>query len=402
MAAINIYPELVKHRTNKQGFAPIIIRFDFMRKHIGTDNIGHKVPPKFWDDKTKRVKDSYANASLINILIENTINRHKNFILTRQVLKLPVTKEVIAQYINSNSAFNSFFEYAEHLLENKKLSDGKNYSDESIRRYRDEIKRISLYKSTLNFNNIDVTFLEKYKLWLQNDYKKKDGKPLDINSVWKALSFIRMVYNQAIKDEIILPDNNPFKKFVVGSYSEHFEKIKYLEKNQVDKIEQILLSEDLPELTLRVGWRFLAMCVTGCRISDAFKIDEAFFNDAGDLEFKPYKTHRHNNVATIPIVSEKQKRLINKTIAFPPPKVNSFRTFFNGHLKLIAVKAGIEINLTSHIGRHTMGSFLVDANVDKRAAMAMLGVKSEKVIETYLHLKQYKLKQEASKLKNVF
>ena len=49
-----------------------------------------------------------------------------------------------------------------------------------------------------------------------------------------------------------------------------------------------------------------------------------------------------------------------------------------------------------------MGSFLVDGGVEEKAAMSILGVKSNKVIKTYLHLKQSKLVSEANKLKNVF
>lgn len=45
--------------------------------------------------------------------------------------------------------------------------------------------------------------------------------------------------------------------------------------------------------------------------------------------------------------------------------------------------AGIKTKLTSYVGRRTMGSFLVDANVDKKAAMAMLGVKKEAVVDLF-------------------
>jgi hypothetical protein len=48
-----------------------------------------------------------------------------------------------------------------------------------------------------------------------------------------------------------------------------------------------------------------------------------------------------------------------------------------------------------------MGSFLVDAGIETKAAMAILGVKSDRVIKGYMHLKESKLKSEANKLGGV-
>lgn len=86
----------------------------------------------------------------------------------------------------------------------------------------------------------------------------------------------------------------------------------------------------------------------------------------------------------------------------PGTDPKSFRTTFNIHLKIIAAAVGIhDVNLTSHVGRHTMGGFLVDANIETRPAMAILGLKSAKTLLTYEHLKEEKLKTESLKLGNV-
>lgn len=405
MEAINIYPELVTSRINSQNMAAIIIRIDRKREHIGRDNIGHKVKVDHWDPVKKRVRSKDPNFSFLNSVIENAINRHRNFILKRQAFGLPVTKEIISQYLKSNSAYDSVYEYASRVIENKKLKDGKGYSKDTKRRYRDEIKRLMQHAPELHFNQITVQFLTRYKEWMQNSYQKKDKGALNKNSIWKALGFLRMIYNEAIKDEVILPDANPFRQFKVGSYEQDLEKVKFLDISQLESIEKILITDkDLPKLTHNVGWRFLAMCVSGLRISDAMILDDYFFNDAGDLEFRPFKTRRHDNKAHIPITTERQRRYFSKTLqhCLPQTDSKSFRTTFNIHLKILAAKAGININLTSHIGRHTMGGFIVDAGIETKPAMAMFGVKSKKTIETYLHLKKEKLRKEADKLKSIF
>jgi integrase/recombinase XerD len=401
MDAFNIYPELQSWRKNKQGLSSIVLIIDLNGKHIARDPINHKIAVAFWDNDTKRVKSKYPNAMLINSIIENKINRHNNFILKRQAFNLPMNKEVFVQYVNNSSTFESFYTYAETVIETKKLKDGKGYDTDTKRRYRDEIKRMMQFKPELSFHQITLQYLNQYKQWLQNEYLKEDATPLHKNSIWKALGFIRMVYNCAIKDEVILPDSNPFKRFSVGSYEQDIKKIKFIDTKDMDRLEEVLKTDDsLPDITKKIGWRFLCMCVTGMRISDAMRLDEYFFNDNGDLQFNPHKTRRHGNTATLPITWDRQRRYLEISMQhkFTNTNPKTFRTTFNDNLKVLAALAKIKINLTSHVGRHSMGSFLVDANVDTLPAMQMLGVKSKNVIKTYMHLKQEKLKSEAEKL----
>lgn len=406
METVKIYPEITTWKKNKSGLCPITIRFDINGCRIGNQPLNFSIDPIHWDRNKRNVKSSHHDHQLYNLTINNQVNKHNRFFLQRVAFGLPINVDLVKKYLKNRFSVECFYEFAEALLENKKLKDGKGYSPESKRSYRDEIKRLMSYKEQVSFRDLTPNFLSAYKLWLQNEYIKKDGNRLDQNSIWKAFKFIRMVYNEAVRVDLIIGDENPFKKFDVGSCVEDPDKIKYLERHELEKIESLLLSpsHSLQELTIRIGWRFLAMCVSGLRISDAMNLDEMFFNDRGDLEFIPHKTRRHGNKAQVPIISDRQRFYLEKSISLPLPKTDhkNFRTTFNIHLKYLGAAAGIKTNLTSHVGRHTMGSFLVDAGVETKAAMAMLGIKREKVIQTYMHLKESKLQQEALKLKNVF
>ncbi len=260
------------------------------------------------------------------------------------------------------------------------------------------------YRAELPFHQLTVKFLEEYKFWLQKVYEKKGGKRLDKNTIWKALSFIRMVYKQAIRDEIVMQEDYPFKAFDAGRYEQNIKKVKYLSMPEIEAIEHLLTRKNnmLDKLTISIGWRFLAMCVSGMRISDAMVLDGMELNDTGDLEFTPHKTRRHGNTAFIPVSSDRQRRYLQQTLARPVTGngADAFRVLFNNHLKIICAAAGIPC-FTSHSGRHTMGSLLVDAGIQEKAAMAMLGIKNNEVIKGYLHLKESKLRSEAEKLRNV-
>lgn len=407
MEAINIYSELVKNSVSKSGYAPIVIRIDKGSKHIGRDSIKQKVKLIDWDPATRTVKKKDPNAPYINAIIEKRIAKHREFIIKRQLLDLPIDKRIMDLYLNSD--FYSFSAYALNYIETHKIYDKRlktdtPYSEDSKRRYKDEVVRIDKFQPELKFKNINFEFLEKYKSWLTNGYEKKDGCNLEKNSIWKALSFVRTVYKDAAKNGVIPAENNPFDRFKVGSCEINEEKIKWLEIDQVDAIEKALLSGKIMDpLTTGIGWRFLAMCVSGLRISDAMKLHEYQFNDAGNLEFKPHKTLRYDNTAIIPITTERQRRYFTKALQYhlPGTDAKNFRTTFNIHLKILAAHAGIQINLTSHVGRHTMGGLLVDIDMSAKPAMKILGIKSKKTLDIYFHLKAKKFNSEAEKLKNV-
>lgn len=400
---LNIYPELATWRVNSQGKAAIIIRIDYNKNRLGSCTFDHKVSVCHWDKGKKALKDDNENAAYIGQLLKNRINEIENFFLKREALKLPINKKILDTFLKNGSSLDSFYSYAAGVIDTKELKDGRQLDKDSKRRYNDEIKRMMVYAPELSFNDINTDFLGRYKSWLQNTYRKKDGQKLHKNSIWKAMGFIRMILKEAIKAKIILAESYPFGEFKVGSFEKDISKIKYLEIDQVNKLETVLLNEQMEDMTRKVGWRFLVMCVSGLRISDAMKLDDYFFNDRGDLEFKPHKTRRFENVATIPVTTERQRRYLQRSLqdAFPPVDPKNFRTTFNIHLKILAAMSGIRINLTSHVGRHTMGGFLVDAGIETKPAMAILGIKSEEVIKTYLHLKQDKLRSEADKLGNV-
>ncbi len=143
------------------------------------------------------------------------------------------------------------------------------------------------------------------------DHAFKKGKTkLHPNSIYKALSFFRMVYNYAIKKGVFKPEINPFQQFELGYYEENTGNIKYLELQQVDALEKALneKKEMMQDITYRIGWCFLAMCVSGMRISDAMVLNDMIFNDAGDIEFRPHKTRRYGNKAHIPIRNDRQRK----------------------------------------------------------------------------------------------
>ncbi len=327
MEAVNIYAEILKWKANKQGLVPVAIRIDLAGKRVATKSIPHRIDPVHWDPVKRRVLAANPDHALLNQILESQIQQYRTFVVRRQAFNLPVTAELLKLLADKGSGADDFYTIAEDVLETKRLKDGLGYDTETKRRYRDEIKRLQLYRAQLAMEQMTPEFLRQYRTWLQTTYRKKDKQLLSKNGIWNAFKFIRMVWNEAIERQLVLPEQNPFRAFKFDGYEQDTSKIKWLELDDLDRLERVLQTDrHLQQLTVGIGWRFLAMCVCGMRISDAMAFDEAFFNDAGDLEFRPHKTRRHNNRAQIPVVGDRQRKYFEQALAHPLPKTD-YRAF---------------------------------------------------------------------------
>jgi site-specific recombinase XerD len=401
MQNISVIAQLKK----KNGSGYIFIRAFINRKPVKAASTGYRIDPVHWDIKNHRVVDSGPNASLINLYLQQKLQFIQAEILKREISQQRIDKRTLGMIITGGNTAD-FILYARQVIRTKKFADGSEYTLATKNRYEQEITRLEQFRSSINFKDITPEFLDEYKKWMQAQTKENGQKKLHPNSIWKALGTIRMVWNEAAREKMITEVHSPFRDFKVGTYKRDIEKIKYLELAHIDMIESVLISraDYLDRLTLQVGWRFLFMCVTGMRISDARLFTDRLLKGSDILEFQPYKTRRSANTAQVPIANERQQRYLQKTLAYSIPikELGTMRKMFNDELRVIAQLAGIMIRVTSHVGRHTMGSFLVDGNVDHKAAKAILGVKSDDVMNTYMHLKASKLLSEGKKLDAVF
>jgi len=89
------------------------------------------------------------------------------------------------------------------------------------------------------------------------------------------------------------------------------------------------------------------------------------------------------------------KHIVQLTIGLPLTITNQE---FNRWLKVIAGTCSIPINLTCHVGRHTLGGLLAKMNVPIERAQKILGHRSIKSTWIYYHQNQQSIDTEMDKL----
>ncbi len=354
----------------KDGSGTICLRLSQKRK-VKQISLQIYVNPKDWNVNRNVVNKSDLQHYLKNKLIEK--NRSKaqkiivDYFLNDRFLSFA---EFDKNFFNNSYGTNSFYQFVEHEFSNK----SKMYAYNSLRAYKSQLNKLKLFRKELSFSEIDIPFLQAYKTSLHSH---------SVNTVYKALSFIKTYLNKAIKENIYT-EKNPFDNFKLhrtnGTRA-------YLTINEVEKLETLYNSSELLKGSKIVLKYFLFACYTGLRFSDIKNLTFEHIH-TGIFENKETKTleitmHKTKKPVRIPLTSKAQKFL-------PEYKYKGqslFKVFVNQitnrHLKLIAKAANIEKNLSFHVARHTLATTGLEYGIPLTVISEILGHSNTKITQIY-------------------
>lgn len=153
------------------------------------------------------------------------------------------------------------------------------------------------------------------------------------------------------------------------------EGIKFLTEEERNRIEGL----ELFGMTEQVRDMFIFSCYTGLAYSDLVKIKKSDVFKQGDdlcIRDKRIKTGQPYTIVLLPKAAE-----ILKKYDYDLNRMSNQKC--NDQLKLIAHMAGIHINLTMHVGRHTFATWALTKGVDISTVSKMLAHSSVAMTEKY-------------------
>jgi len=235
---------------------------------------------------------------------------------------------------------------------------------------------------------IDSKWLNKYLVWLM--------KYMAYSGAWSRIKDLKGYINLA-KDAglSIHPD---FDNHYLAD-PEH-EPV-YLEKEEMDKLFELYKDPNLSSENRSCLRAFLFNCFTGFRISDLKRFDPTWIVGE-EIVFEPTKkrltsTKEHIvRIPLIPIAKEFLKTLDGSNL------VDRSEVKYNKRLKTIAVLAGVEKNITSHVARHSFATQLAVLGVPVIVISKLLGHKNIASTMVYIHIADKIRKREMEKLQQAF
>ena len=330
-------------------------------------HLGQNLEPKYWDVRFAKVKTSHPKHKQLNRLIRKKYDEIEDIIFELESSKQNYTAKQIVDSIRNNAKKLSFFELAdEHVTDLIKANKhNRAISDKSkVNRLKEFAKN-----RNLTFEEIDITFLKKLKIYLRNNAS------LSERSVMNILVMIRMLYNNAISQNIVDRKFYPFGKDKI--------KIKYpqtikigLDELEIRRIEELDLEPGSAIWHTRNVFLF-SFYLAGIRISDVLGMR---WNDiiGNRLYYKMNKNNKADSLkipdAVLNILENYiEDRRYNSDYIFPElkkipsndskaiySKIKTSIKRLNSHLADIAKLAKINKKITTHIARHSFGNIAGD------------------------------------------
>ena len=374
-------------KLNNSGKAPLYLRITNNRK-VQFLSLGIRLEPDQWDEEKQRVKRAHPNSNRINALLKLKVAEAQAAFLDKAVVEKGIrTKDIKAQLISYESP--NFLDYAYNYIDGY-LKTGK---VRTFKRFRTSLNKLSEYldKKDFTFDDLDVAFLKKYEAYLRNQLGNTT------NTIHTDLKSFRRIINEAIEEELLPYDRNPFLRYKLKW--EKTEKV-YLTENELQAFESIQLTKGTKRAVHRDAFVF-ACYVGGLRISDIARLKWINF-DGTHITISTLKT---KNVVSIKVPQKaleilnqyQSEELTSTDFIFPildrgedysdpillQTKINSRNVYANKDLKYISKKLGIDKNISFHTSRHTWATRALRKGMRIEYVSRLMGHASIKTTQVY-------------------
>ena len=376
-------------KLNKNGEAPIHFRIIKDRK-ISYISSGIIIPPENWDEKNKRLKSKHPNSERHNSFLANKFSELQDQVLEFETINKGLTSRGLRDKIYGKKPFD-FFPFAEEANE-AYLADGK------IGTYDKNLSIIAKLKEytagrNICFQDITPDFLTKYEKYLKTEKENK------VNTVHKDFKFIRKIFNDAYRKDVIDHSVIPFNQYKMKT--EKTERV-FLSEDELTKVENVKTTPGT-RLELHKDMFVFAAYTGGLRVSDMLQIKWKHF-DGSNINFTIQKTGTQlsiklPNKALSLLAKYKPKRKNHEAFIFPmlsnnldlkdlravDSAISSATAYINKNLQMLSEKAKINKHISFHTSRHTWATRALRKGISIDKVSKLMG--HSQIKETMIYAK---------------
>jgi integrase/recombinase XerD len=349
---------LHKHKKLISGEYPLMLRITINRRTIYS-SLEIRVRKEHWDIKTNTIK-KHPNAAKLNERIASRLAEMQSLYIDLEKKKGSASVDDLRKVINEGQQHpESFIEYFRNYI----VLLGEREKHGTRDKFEAVYRKLVAYRRNrdMRFDEVNVEFLKQYDAYLRNTLKNSN------NTIHGNFRIIRKLMNDAIREEIVPVNTNPFIRY----------------KLTLDKTDKIFLSEEdvqrLYELELphnksyHIRNMFVFSChAGGLRISDMLQLKNRNY-DGERIILTMQKTKQVVQVKLSSIAKEIINRYstansdsyifpfliegkddTNSLVLFKSISSNS--AYINRLLKDICMKAGINKHVSFHTSRHTFAT----------------------------------------------
>ena len=370
-----------KLNTEGKGLIQIECYLDRKRKYIST---GIKIEPLYWNRKLNLIKSNHPESIKLNKLVNQQIRAIEDF----EFVQLDKNGAFSLEEINglrhkSHSENNSFIEF---FRNNIKSNTAISKSTKS--HHRVVLKKLEEFESGIIFSDINYELIKRFDDFLRSQTE------LHVNSIANHHKTIKAYINLAIKKNLLSVDDYPYRQFKVKKIKT--ERV-YLTNEEVKGVAKIEFTNSTKHIEF-VRDMFLFSCYTGIRYSDVQSLKNKHVSKDGEDYYIQIRMNKTQGIVKLPIslmfkgkaidVLKKYQEDDSESHIFP--RLSNQKA--NLKLKVVAMVAKINKNLTFHASRHTFGTNLAAATSDQFLIKELMGHSDIKTSMVYIHTSQEQIK----------
>jgi site-specific recombinase XerD len=382
----------LKAKTNTNDEHSIILQVlkDRQKKIIAT---GLLVKIDQWDSKEHCFKTRHPNAMQNNRVLDTIKIKARNIISNFEIEDIDFTLSEFERHFRFGSKRRKIdlFEFWESFVEDLLASGRTGYA----RNNRDTIVSLKKYhrKPVLYMREINVTFLDKYEVFLRGRGGSNGGIAVRMRS-------IRTIFNLAIRRDLIKQNLYPFHKYKISKL--RGKRIKHaLTMAEIDLFKNINCEGIIQHINAKNYFLF-SFYTRGMNFADMMRLRWSDITNER-INYARAKTQGNFSLKIIPPVREilnyydKNRRDTNYVFpillhdALTPMQIENRKQKilgqYNKALKILAEKAGISKNITSYVARHSFAMCLREKGISIDVIGETLGHQS--VITTKAYVREF-------------
>lgn len=352
----------------------------------------------------KWVTSKDRDATYKNNQLEKKLSDYRKTYNEKKEVLGYVSKEQVISAVQAPYNLKNIIDYLEKSI--KEYGEADDYENQkgyiTAKNHLLDFLKVHLKRNTLDFREVDKPFLQKYEKYLLSKKITKEKKTRSIGSVHTILKRLRAIFNDAISEGVITPDIYPFKVYQLPTVPKTYKE--RLTSKELEQFEEVKYEPASLKFVTQKAFSF-AVRMAGIRIEDLLSLKVKNIA-TGRITYHMRKGNTNKKLKSIKITPKIQEILncfINKKskpndFIFPimPPNADTFNnteykkeigrktSLINKYLKLIAVDAEIDKNITTHIARHSFASVALKKTKDIKALQEALGHSDPKITAGYL------------------
>ncbi len=385
---------LYTYKTYSSGKHPVIMEITFNRKRKRI-TLGYNALPKEWNQEKARFRRSVPNYEEKNLALRR-YELLAQKIVDEAILsgKPPSLTEFKWKFTGKQTKTVDFFEFCDEIL-SEMQSSGKIGNRNVYNNVRNSLKQF--VQGPLNFEDINVTLLNKYEVWLAGDkYDRKGCAPSTMNQYMRTIC---AVFNKAISRDIVPHEIYPFRnQFNPKGYSySHLKSEPHhraLSPEELEKFKTFDFNK-YSELSDAYNYFMFMYYCRGINWTDFCHLKHSDIRN-GRIQYRRQKTGKLFSVKLSKPLLEIIQRYSHSPYIFPilstfhkspTQKANRIRKCIrqtNRNLKEIAMRLAITPDISTYTARHTYAMSLKRGGIGLSLISDALGHADSKVTRHYL------------------